>query len=224
MATTSDDWDTYAFYLKAPGDKSILDELQRSLKLAEEQVKSLSIELGSSKEAVSQSRTLAEVQASENQLMLELEALSTKLAQLDGVIGTGASDNIQQLVATIEGKDKTISRLELKVRAHEAVQVPLLSELHTVASAWDQLQEATSRKAIDLAMKDDLIFKLLSDKTRQESKCSNLIKAKEQSANMTAVMKRQSDMQLDQIRRLEEREKTLNQQMVTFYLSFLGSF
>ncbi|KAG0222586.1 E3 ubiquitin-protein ligase bre1 [Mortierella sp. GBA43] len=215
LTTTSDDWESYAFYLKTPSDKATLHELRGNLKLAEEQIKSLGIELEASKEATLQNRDLANVIVSENQLKGQLETLTTRLAQVDLVIGSKANDNIKELVATIEAKDESIKRLELKVRAHDAVQTPLLNELHTVASAWGQLEEATSRKAIDLAMKEDLIYKLLSDKTRQESKCSNLIKAKEQSANMTAVMKRQSDMQLDQIRRLEEREKALSQQMVT---------
>ncbi|KAF9997995.1 hypothetical protein BGZ65_006452 [Modicella reniformis] len=215
LTATSDDWDSYAFYLKAPGDKTSLQELRSNLKLAEEQIKSLTIELDASKETVLQRRDLAQVSASENRYKEQMETLEAKLAELDRVIGSGASNNIKDVVAAIEGKDESIKRLELKVRAHETVQAPLLSELHTVANAWGQLEEATSRKAIDLALKEDLIYKLLSDKTRQESKCSNLIRAKEQSSNMTAVMKRQFDMQLDQIRRLEEREKTLNQQMAT---------
>ncbi|KAF8936763.1 E3 ubiquitin-protein ligase bre1 [Dissophora ornata] len=215
LATTSDDWDSYAFYLKSPSDKATLTDLRSKLETAEEQIKSLSIDLESFKETALQVRDLATVNASESQLKEQVEALSAKLAQLDSLVGSGADDNIKALVATIEAKEDAIKRLELKVQAHEAVQAPLLNELHTVANAWGQLEEATSRKAIDLAQKEDLIFKLLSDKTRQESKCNNLIRAKEQSANMTAVMKRQSDMQLDQIRRLEEREKTLNDQMAT---------
>ncbi|KAG0207878.1 E3 ubiquitin-protein ligase bre1 [Mortierella sp. GBA30] len=215
LATDSDDWDTYAFYYKKSDDKAMSQDLRSKLSVAEEQIQSLTMELEASKETALQLRDLATVSASETQLKEQAATLSAKLTDLDGLIGSGADDNIKALVATIEAKETAIKRLELKVQAHEAVQAPLLNELHTVATAWGQLEEATSRKAIDLAQKEDLIFKLLSDKTRQESKCSHLVRAKEQSANMTAVMKRQSDMQLDQIRRLEEREKTLSEQMAT---------
>ncbi|KAF9200430.1 E3 ubiquitin-protein ligase bre1 [Haplosporangium sp. Z 27] len=215
LSASSDNWDSYAFYLKNPGDKETLADLRGKLSTSEELIKKLHIELESTKEAALQTRDLATVKSSESQLKEQADALSLKLARLDGLVGDGADEKIKTLVADIETKNEAIKRLELKVQAHEAVQTPLLSELHTVANAWGQLEEATSRKAIDLAQKEDLIFKLLSDKTRQESKCNNLIRAKDQSANMTAVMKRQSDMQLDQISRLEEREKNLNQQMTT---------
>ncbi|KAG0221631.1 E3 ubiquitin-protein ligase bre1 [Mortierella sp. GBA43] len=144
------------------------------------------------------------------------EAVAAKIQELRGAIISERRDPAKALKAAIQAREETIQSLEQKVKAHEAIQAPLLSELHTVASAWGQLEEATSRKVIDLAQKEDLIYKLLSDKTRQESKCNLLIRAKDASANMTAVMKRQSDMQLDQIRKLEERERNLNMQMATF--------
>ncbi|KAF9283306.1 E3 ubiquitin-protein ligase bre1 [Mortierella alpina] len=215
LATNSEDWDAYAFYYKGPDDKAMAQELKTNLQETEKQLNGLTMELEASKETVLQLRDLAAVRVSEMQLQEQVTTLSAKVATLDNLVGSGADDSIKELVATIEAREAAIKRLELKVQAHEAVQAPLLNELHTVATAWGQLEEATSRRGIDLAQKEDLIFKLLSDKTRQESKCSHLVRAKEQSANMTAVMKRQSDMQLDQIRRLEEREKTLSEQMAT---------
>ncbi|KAF9435680.1 E3 ubiquitin-protein ligase bre1 [Entomortierella beljakovae] len=215
LATTSDDWNLYAFYLKSPSDMSTLVDLKSKYATSEGLISKLHLELECTKEAALETRDITAIKSSESQLHQQVDALSTKLARLEGIMGEGADDEIKSLVSTIDIKNKTIKRLELRVQAHEAVQTPLLNELHTVANAWGQLEEATSRKAIDLAQKDDLIFKLLSDKTRQESKCSNLIRAKEQSANMAVVMKRQSDMQHDQINRLDEREKSLSQQMVT---------
>ncbi|KAF9993192.1 E3 ubiquitin-protein ligase bre1 [Entomortierella chlamydospora] len=215
LATTSDDWDSYAFYLKNPDDVATLKDLKSKLSESGELINKLHMELESTREASLQARDLEAVRSSESQLKEQVDALSTRLAHLDSIVGPEADDEIKALMTAIEARDAAIKRLELKVQAHEAVQTPLLNELHTVANAWGQLEEATSRKAIDLAQKEDLIFKLLSDKTRQESKCNNLIRAKDQSANMMAVMKRQSDMQLDQISRLEERERSLNQQMTT---------
>ncbi|KAI8605376.1 hypothetical protein EDD21DRAFT_146517 [Dissophora ornata] len=215
LAANTGDKDAFAFYLNGPTDKSFLDDLRNKLKSSEEQIKALNIELESSKEATSQLRELEEAILSERRLKARVEDLTAKLARLEGLIGDNAADPVKGLTATIQAKDEAIQVLEQKVLALEAVQAPLLNELHTVASAWGQLEEATSRKVIDLAQKEDLIYKLLSDKTRQESKCNLLIRAKDASANMTAVMKRQSDMQLDQIRKLEEREKNLNMQMAT---------
>jgi E3 ubiquitin-protein ligase BRE1 len=216
LAANTGDKDAFAFYLTGPTDKSFLDDLRNKLRISEEQIKHLTAELEASKEASSELRELHEVTLSEHRLKAEVAELTAKLAKLDNLIGSSAEDPVQTLMSTIKSKDEMIQQLEQKVQAHEAVQAPLLNELHTVATAWGQLEEATSRKVIDLAQKEDLIYKLLSDKTRQESKCNLLIRAKDASANMTAVMKRQSDMQLDQIRRLEEREKNLNMQMVTF--------
>ncbi|KAF9925960.1 E3 ubiquitin-protein ligase bre1 [Linnemannia zychae] len=216
LAANSDDWESYAFYLKGPSDQITLKELRESLKVANEHITKLQIEIEASKEVAQQVRDLATVKESEERLKEQIDTLSARIAELENVVGSGAKENVKSLVATLENRDATLRRLELKVQAREAVQVPLLNELHTVATAWGLLEEATSRKAIDLAQKEDLIFKLLSDKTRQESKCTHLVRAKEQSANMTAVMKRQSEMQLEQIQKLEEREKALGQQLATF--------
>ncbi|KAF9131714.1 E3 ubiquitin-protein ligase bre1 [Mortierella sp. 14UC] len=216
LAANSDDWQSYAFYLKGPSDHVAIKELRDSLKATDEQISTLQMELEASKEVAQQVRDHAAVKESEMQLKEQAATLSSRIAELENIVGSGAKDNVKALVATLEDREATLRRLELKVQARESVQVPLLNELHTVATAWGLLEEATSRKAIDLAQKEDLIFKLLSDKTRQESKCTHLVRAKEQSANMTAVMKRQSDMQLEQIQKLEEREKALGAQMITF--------
>ncbi|KAF9142510.1 hypothetical protein BG015_000806, partial [Linnemannia schmuckeri] len=216
LAANSDDWESYAFYLKGPSDHAALRELRDNLKAADAHIANLQMELDTAKEVAQQIREYAAVKESETQLKEQAAALSARIAVLDNIVGSGAKESVKSLVALLEDKEATLRRLELKVQAREAVQVPLLNELHTVATAWGLLEEATSRKAIDLAQKEDLIFKLLSDKTRQESKCTHLVRAKEQSANMTAVMKRQSDMQLEQIQRLEEREKALGLQMVMF--------
>ncbi|KAG0052141.1 E3 ubiquitin-protein ligase bre1 [Gryganskiella cystojenkinii] len=215
LAANTGDKNAFAFYLSGPTDKSYLDDLRNKLKVSEEQIKSLTTELEVSKEATSELRELHEVTLSEHRLKAEVVELTAKLAKLDSILGGSIDDPVTTLMTTLKTKDEMIEQLKQKVQAHEAVQAPLLNELHTVATAWGQLEEATSRKVIDLAQKEDLIYKLLSDKTRQESKCNLLIRAKDASANMTAVMKRQSDMQLDQIRRLEEREKNLNMQMAT---------
>ncbi|KAG0207534.1 E3 ubiquitin-protein ligase bre1 [Mortierella sp. GBA30] len=215
LAANTGDKDAFAFYLNGPSDKSFLDDLRNKLRISEEQIEALNIELAVAKEAASHLRELEEVTLSERRLKMQVEELTAKLTKLEGLLGPNTEDPVNALTKTIQAKDAAIRALELKVQAHEAVQAPLLSELHTVATAWGQLEEATSRKVIELAQKEDLIYKLLSDKTRQESKCNLLIRAKDASANMTAVMKRQSDMQLDQIRKLEERERNLNMQMAT---------
>lgn len=215
LAANTGDKDAFAFYLHGSNDKSYLDDLKNKLKASEDRIETLSGELAVAKEAASQLRELEEVTLSERRLKTQVEELTAKLNHFEGLLGSSPEDPVKALTVTIQAKDEAIRTLELKVQAHEAVQAPLLNELHTVATAWGQLEEATSRKVIELAQKEDLIYKLLSDKTRQESKCNLLIRAKDASANMTAVMKRQSDMQLDQIRKLEERERNLNMQMVT---------
>lgn len=215
LAANTGDRDAFTFYLTGSHDKSFLDDLKNKLKAAEEHIRGLSMELEASKEAASQLREIEEVTLSEKRLRAQVEELTTKLNSLERLVGSGAEDPIKALTATIKSREEAIQVLEMKVQAHETVQAPLLNELHTVATAWGQLEEATSRKVIELAQKEDMIIKLLSDKNRQESKCNLLIRAKDASANMTAVMKRQSDMQLDQIRKLEDREKNLNIQLAT---------
>ncbi|KAF9432274.1 E3 ubiquitin-protein ligase bre1 [Entomortierella beljakovae] len=215
LAANTGDKEAFMFYLNGSTDKSYLDDLRNKIKGSEDRIKALNAELEASKDAISERHDLREAILSERKLKLQIEELTTKIGELEDKIGSNIDDPVKALKSTITAKDGKIQLLEQKVQAHEAIQAPLLDELNNVATAWGQLEEATSRKVIDLAQKEDLIFKLLTEKTRQESKCNLLIRAKDASANMTAVMKRQSDMQLDQIRKLEEREKNLNIQMAT---------
>ncbi|GJJ72731.1 E3 ubiquitin-protein ligase BRE1 [Entomortierella parvispora] len=212
LAAKTDDKDAFAFYLSGPTDKSYLDHLEEKLKVSEAQIKDLTTELEATKEASSELQSLFGVTVSEYRLKAESIDLTAKLTKLQRLVGPSGEDPVKTLMKTIKTQAERIQQLEQKVQALETVQAPLLSELETVATEWDKLREETSRKVIDLAQKEDLIYKLLSDKTKQESKCSLLIRAKDASANLAAVMKRQSDMQRDRIRSLEEREKNLKMQ------------
>ncbi|KAG0267119.1 E3 ubiquitin-protein ligase bre1 [Actinomortierella ambigua] len=216
LAAKTGDREAFAFYLRGPTDKQLLDDMRNKLKAAEDQIQRLTLEVEAAHEAATQARELEAALASEKLLKLQVEELTKRLTRWEALLGEDQLDDaVKGLMAKIQQHEQTIQQLELRVQAHEAVQTPLVNELHTVATAWAQLEEATSRKVIDLAQKEDLIYKLLSDKTRQESKCALLIRAKDASANMTAVLKRQSDMQMDQIRRLEDRERNLNNQVAT---------
>ena len=223
LAAKTDDKDAFAFYLSGPADKSYLDHLEEKLKVSEVQIKDLTTELEAAKEASSELQSLCGITVSEYHLKAEGVELAAKLNKLQRLVGPSGEDPVKTLVKTIKAQAERIQQLEQKVQALETVQAPLLSELETVATEWDKLREETSRKVIDLAQKEDLIYKLLSDKTKQESKCSLLIRAKDASANLAAVMKRQSDMQRDRIRSLEEREKNLKMQAVRNWSTFLDA-
>jgi hypothetical protein len=55
----------------------------------------------------------------------------------------------------------------------------------------------------------------LPQKTKYDQKCAMLTKQSNTTSNLSIALKRQSDKQLEQIRKLEEREKSLTSQVVS---------
>ncbi|KAI8850563.1 hypothetical protein BC829DRAFT_151680 [Chytridium lagenaria] len=76
------------------------------------------------------------------------------------------------------------------------------------------------KKVINLTDKEELILRLTAEKTKMEQKCSISNKLVHASAGHNSNLKRQSEKQLEQIRKLEEREKSLVQQLQTIEKDF----
>ncbi|KAI9022558.1 hypothetical protein DFJ74DRAFT_768258 [Hyaloraphidium curvatum] len=109
--------------------------------------------------------------------------------------------------------DAQLQQLELRCEQYQKTEAKLLAEIETIGTAWTQLEEQNSRKVLDLTEKEDQIVKYLAEKAKLEAKLNTMAKQNSTINNMAMALKKQSDKQLEQIRRLEELEKTLSQQI-----------
>ena len=94
-------------------------------------------------------------------------------------------------------------------------------ELETLGKAWSKLEEQNSRKVFDLASTEEQSLKLTAEKTKLEQKVAAMTKQATSLQNMAIAQKRQSEKQLEQIRKLEELERSLNQQLVCVMANLL---
>jgi seryl-tRNA synthetase len=97
----------------------------------------------------------------------------------------------------------------------------LMTELDTLGKAWSNLEEQSSKNMAKLLEKEEQITKIsvevkfwLTKKAKLEQKISLLSKQSNSFNNLMIAQKKQSEKQLEQIRRLEELERHLNLQLV----------
>ncbi|KAI8802874.1 hypothetical protein BJ742DRAFT_529300 [Cladochytrium replicatum] len=122
-------------------------------------------------------------------------------------------DRVKKLGAIVRARVDEITRLKVEISQHEKTRSRLISEVENISKSWEELQNQNSKKVLDLSEKDDQILRLVAEKTKYDQKCAILTKEKTTINNLMIAQKRLSDKQLEQIRKLEDREKTLNQQL-----------
>lgn len=114
-----------------------------------------------------------------------------------------------------KGKRKWILRTKrnIDIKSTSQTEAKLLAELDALGNAWTQLEEQNSRKVLDLTSKEDELIKCHAERTKLEAKIITMQKQQSTLNNVALALKKQSDKQLEQIRRLEELEKSLLQQI-----------
>ncbi|KAI9596687.1 hypothetical protein BDF19DRAFT_21918 [Syncephalis fuscata] len=223
MKIAADAGDREAFdYYSVNEELSLVDQLRKQVKTMEEQVKTLQDENSTLKavEAVSNEETRSELEkalSTQTQLQNELKEANDRVKVIDQRFGTlaKADDPLRQLVEQLEAQTKLVKDLELKCEFYQKTESQLMSEIENISKEWFQLEEKSSRKILDIATKEDQIVQLLAEKTKYDQKYGMLHKQKDSLSNVNIALRRQSEKQLEQIRRLEEHEKNLDQQLVS---------
>ncbi|KAJ3299387.1 E3 ubiquitin-protein ligase bre1 [Borealophlyctis nickersoniae] len=195
-------------------DGNPLEELRRRLSEAEAEKKSLERSLRALRDASDSVVDRQTLICSERKARDEISRLQDKLREYEDLYGahTGTLEE-KQLLAQLQEKGEKVAKLEVKLEYHQKTEARLLSEIETIGKAWSELEEQNSRKVLNLAEKEDQILRLLAERTKYDQKCAMLNKQVNTVNNHGIALKRQSDKQLEQIRKLEEREKTLTQQL-----------
>ena len=101
-------------------------------------------------------------------------------------------------------------KLKLECERYQKTEATLMSEIETIGKAWATLEEQTARKVEELYEKEDKFGKLVAEKVKLEQKCASLTKQNTANGNTAIAFRKQSDKQLEQIRKLEELEKNLD--------------
>ncbi|RKP10630.1 hypothetical protein THASP1DRAFT_21705 [Thamnocephalis sphaerospora] len=216
IAAETGDKDAFDYY-SVNEELSLVDSLRKQLKDAEAKVVELERERDAREQASAETQSVEEMMLANAQLEARLAETAAQLQALEekynAAVTTG--DPIQHLGHELDAREKALRDLELKCEFYQKTEAQLLQEMMNVSEAWSKLEEQSSRKVLDLAVKEDQIVQLLAEKTKYDQKYGLLNKQKDSISNVNIALRRQSEKQLEQIRRLEEHEKNLDQQLAS---------
>ncbi|KAJ3121624.1 E3 ubiquitin-protein ligase bre1 [Nowakowskiella sp. JEL0407] len=199
------------------GDKDLLDffnsedgssfaDLFEKYRDAKSQLSSILPELESYRKQTSSFNDIA--------LTEEINKLKAELQEYKNLYGNlNPDDPKSELVERLKEKDKRVKDLELKCEYYEKTETQLSNEVEKIANAWNELEQQNSRKVLNLTQKEEQIIRLVAEKTKFDQKCAMLTKEKNTQSNLSIARKKLSDKQLEQIRKLEELNKTLSQKL-----------
>ncbi|ORY04513.1 hypothetical protein K493DRAFT_53437 [Basidiobolus meristosporus CBS 931.73] len=216
IAANAGDKEALEYLSKAPENQedSVEDSLRKDLKKAEARIQELTTQIQVYRQASEENVHLQDVMLSEQKSKERVEELQRTVAeQLERIrLLESGNSGIVSLTEQVKSSEEKIKELELKCEFHEKTESQLMSEIENVGKAWVQLEEQNSRKVLDLAQKEDKIVELLAEKSKSEQKCAILAKQKDNYTALSMSLKRQSEKQMEQIRRLEEKERMSTQQ------------
>ncbi|KAJ3273020.1 putative choline transporter, neither null mutation nor overexpression affects choline transport [Terramyces sp. JEL0728] len=158
------------------------------------------------------------VDANIKQLNIVEEELEQKSRELEKYINlVGPLDNGMEasISSKLSQKEQELSNIKLKFDYYQKSEQRLISELEALGKAWSKLEEQNSKRVSSLQDKEEQLEKLAVEKSKLDQKVSLMAKQTTTQNNMTIAQKRQSEKQLEQIRKLEELEKNLSLQLST---------
>ncbi|KAJ3133802.1 E3 ubiquitin-protein ligase bre1 [Physocladia obscura] len=175
----------------------VFSELKRRLDDSEKRASEFENRVRSFENASNETLQTQQILLSEHELRTELEKVKADLFAME------------------PDASKKVTDLEMKIEFHQKSEARLIQEIDMLSAAWTDLETQNHRKVFDLTEKENQILKLVAEKTKFDQKCEKLTKERNMTNNQVIALKRQSEKQLEQIRRLEERERLLIVQLQT---------
>ncbi|KAJ3000588.1 hypothetical protein HDV02_004883 [Globomyces sp. JEL0801] len=135
-----------------------------------------------------------------------------KYTQLFGPITSNDPESLCK--EQLRKKEEELSNLKGKIEYHLKAEQRLVVELETLGKAWSKLEDQNTKKLANLAEREEQLARIGTEKVKLEQKIGLLTKQNTSYHNMGIAQKRQSEKQLEQIRKLDELERSLSQQLV----------
>ncbi|KAJ3392514.1 hypothetical protein HDU84_003999 [Entophlyctis sp. JEL0112] len=183
-------------------NQSIYSELRNRLNASEKRTAELEAHIQAFESATKDIRDKQEILLSERALRLDLENTRAEFSKFDPELA------------------KKVADLEGKIEFYQKNEVLILQEIDELTASWTDLNTQNQSKVFNLTDKEEQILKLVAERTKVEQKCEKLTKERNMINNQAIALKRQSERQLEQIRKLEERERQLLAQLQTVEKDF----
>lgn len=218
MATNAGDKELLEMHDESTADE-IIQKLRNSITELQKDIEEKNLKIKAFETATNKEINIQEISLSNELLKKEIKELNEKIKSYEDLYGitenSNADDATKEIAIKLRELEEQKKQLELKCTSHEKICVKLLAEIEKIGAAWQELENQNSRKVLDLTEKEVQIVKLIAEKTKYDQKCHTLMKDKTVSNNLIIALKRQSDKQLELIRKLEDHEKNLTNLLST---------
>jgi len=212
MATDAGDKELLEMHDDATAEE-IIERLRKQIDEQKKELEESNIKLKSYESIPKNEKDQHEILLSNEHLKKEINTLNDKIKEYEKIYGITENPTSDKAVSDMAKKlneyEEKNKQLTLKCESQEKVYVKLLAKIEKIGMAWQKLEEQNSHKVLDLTEKEVQIVKLIAEKTKYDQKCHALEKEKAVSNNLIFALKRQSEKQLDVIRKLEDHEKNL---------------
>merc|ERR1712029_1131222 len=191
-------------------------ELKTNLKKVQAELKERSLLLDMYKSASKETRDKVALMAAEKKVRGELEDArqqmkrmsETKKEEKKKLADEDATRRIKQLEDQVE-------TLRKQVANHKQEEETLLSDMEVTGQAFEDMQEQNSRLMQQLREKDDANFKLMSERIKSNQIARLAREEKEMYIQQVATLTTQVEAQNQVVRKLEEKERLLQNNLAT---------
>ncbi|TPX45343.1 hypothetical protein SeMB42_g04043 [Synchytrium endobioticum] len=195
------------------GKGNPIDDLRTQLSTAKSQLQACL--QATSPEILDRQKMLAR----EKQLIAEVEQARQKLAEYESAYGLHNLDSsscpMNELTRQLKQHHEKIKEYELKIDFYSRTETQLLAEVDNLFKAYRQLEEQNTNKVLQLNGKEEQILRLVAERTTLKQQLDKARKEMGNTQNLVMALRRQSEKQLEMIKKAEEKEKVHIQQVST---------
>ncbi|KAJ3052178.1 E3 ubiquitin-protein ligase bre1 [Rhizophlyctis rosea] len=192
-------------------DRNPLEEVRRQAREAEERARDLEERLRAYQLVDEGVEDVKQLAYEKEKLKGELDDLRDQLAKYEDLFGSESDSS--EFARRLKERDEEVQKLRLEVEHLRKSQRCLEDEIANVEMNWTQVEEQNSRKVLELAAREEFTVMIAAERKHKETQIENLRRQCTTLANQLGAIKKQSDLQLEMIRKLEERERNLGEQL-----------
>ncbi|KAK8761901.1 hypothetical protein V5799_026827 [Amblyomma americanum] len=201
---------------KGKSDGDIIRDLKAQLKKSQEAQRELKLLLDMYKGAPKEQRDKVQLMAAEKKARAEAEEHRQqlkKLAEHERKERRKLAD--EDAMKKIRALEETVNNLHKSLAAQKQEEEALLSEMEVTGQAFEDMQEQNLRLLQQLREKDDANFKLMSERIKSTQVHKLLQEEKAALSEQAARLQSQVDAQNQVVRKLEEKERLLQNSLST---------
>uniref|UniRef100_UPI00398E75C9 E3 ubiquitin-protein ligase BRE1A-like isoform X2 n=1 Tax=Pristiophorus japonicus TaxID=55135 RepID=UPI00398E75C9 len=194
----------------------MIKQLRGELKRAQESQKEMKLLLDMYRSSPKEQRDKVQLMASEKRAKAEMDNLRQRVKELeekDRHEGKKMADAeaLRRMKLVHEQMEHMLKKVAMAKQEEEA----LLSEMDVTGQAFEDMQEQNIRLMQQLREKDDANFKLMSERIKSNQIHKLLKEEKEELGDQVMTLKTQVDAQLQVVKKLEEKEHLLQNNLST---------